>query len=93
MRSILMIPVFSLNLFMFYQPVVVICLSMRCRWEKERWLGAAKGRFFEHVHRYTKITIGTVIRSSVDVLCIRKHANSCSPSLSGGHLVDGVPRA
>ena len=90
MRSILMIPVFSLNPFMFYQPVVAVCLSMRCGWGKEVRIGDAKGRFFEHVHRYMKITISTVIRSSVDVLFIKNHANSRSPSLSSGHLVDGV---
>ena len=88
-----MIPVFSLNLFMFYQLVVVIFLSMRCRWGKERWLGDVKGRFFEHVHRYMKITISTVIRSSVELLFVRKYANSCSPSPTGGHLVDSVPPA
>ena len=65
-RSILMILVFSLNLFMFYQPVIVVCPPMRCRWGKERWIGHVKGRFFEHVHRYMKIIISTVIRSSVE---------------------------
>ena len=88
-----MILVFLLNLFMFYQPVTMVCLSMRCRWEKEQRIGDIKGRFFEHVHRYVKITISAVIRSSVDGLFIRNHANSCSPSPSGGHLVDGVPPA
>ena len=78
---------------MLYQPVIMVFPPMRCRWGKERRIGDAKGRFFEHVHRYMKIIISTVIRSSVDVLFIRKHANSCSPSLSGGHLVDGVPPA
>ena len=88
-----MILVFLLNLFMFYQPVTMVCLSMRCRWEKERRTGGVKGHFFEHVHWYMKITISTIICSSVEMLFIRKYANSCSPSLPGGHLVDVAPPA
>ena len=78
---------------MLYQPVIMVCPPMRCRWGKERGVGDVKGRFFEHVDRYMKITISTVIRLSVECFVVRKYANSCSPSLSGGHLVDGVPPA
>ena len=47
MRSICFIFVFWLNLIMFYQPVMVVCSSMRCRWGKERRIGDEKNCFFE----------------------------------------------
>ena len=39
MRSILFILVFWVNFIMLYQPVMVVCLSMRSRWGKERRIG------------------------------------------------------
>ena len=78
---------------MLYQPVIMVFPPMRCRWGKERRIGDVKGGFFEHMHQYMTIIISTVILSSVECFFIRKHANSCSPSLSGGHLVDGAPPA
>ena len=42
MRSILLILVFWFNFIMLYQPVMVVCLSMRFRWGKERRIGDKK---------------------------------------------------
>ena len=39
MRSILLILVFWVNFNMLYQPVMVVCLSMRSRWGKEWGIG------------------------------------------------------